>query len=67
MIEIVHPYFQHLVDHVCKLGDFEMMCDMVNIAVAKEGVIQNSQLLFDRFMAFIVESVVYAISISDHR
>ncbi|EGG14826.1 hypothetical protein DFA_10699 [Cavenderia fasciculata] len=55
MIDIVHPYFRHLVDHVCKLGDVHMMCNMVNVAAAKEGISQNSQLLFNRFIKVLMD------------
>ncbi|EGG14810.1 hypothetical protein DFA_10683 [Cavenderia fasciculata] len=56
MIEDVYPYFHHLVDPiVCHLVNVNMMFLILKVVVAKEGINQNSQLLFDRFMQSLMD------------
>ncbi|EGG14813.1 hypothetical protein DFA_10686 [Cavenderia fasciculata] len=52
----VYPYFHHLIDPIVwHLVNVNMMFLILKVVVVNEGINQNSQLLFDRFMQSLMD------------
>ncbi|EGG18179.1 hypothetical protein DFA_06846 [Cavenderia fasciculata] len=59
MVKSLYPYFLHLVDSICELALVDIMYDILEMAVAKEGLSQKAQYLFDRFTKSLLSSPVF--------